>query len=216
MGAYWILLVSPMIALVAMVVLRTPYRVILGKTDAPLQDTPHPLAPPPPPASAERPDGDAPFLVTVDPEHDFAWQAVTDPAPSHSSEALPPPVKRDEAAGATGARLVDIGGSHGARSFIIPATGVTIGRSPYTAEIVLANPRVSLRHAWIGFVHGDPVLRDLDSTNGTYLNGDLDTPVIEAPLRSGDTIFFANWQGERLRFELEGTMPSHASGADGR
>lgn len=103
----------------------------------------------------------------------------------------------------TGARLVEVNGAQGKRSFPVPPTGVTIGRSPYTAEIVLANRRVSSRHAWVGFVNGAPMLRDLNSTNGTYLNGDLNSPVSEAILHSGDTIFFSNYQGERLQFVIE-------------
>jgi hypothetical protein len=62
---------------------------------------------------------------------------------------------------------------------------VTLGRS---AECTLQLPAAgaSRRHASVGWRDGAVVLRDLGSTNGTYLNGERVNG--EAPLRSGDKI----------------------------
>jgi pSer/pThr/pTyr-binding forkhead associated (FHA) protein len=62
---------------------------------------------------------------------------------------------------------------------------VTLGRS---AECTLQLPAAgaSRRHASVGWRDGAVVLRDLGSTNGTYLNGERVAG--EATLRSGDKI----------------------------
>lgn len=201
MGAYEILLASPVIALVAIALLWTPYRVKFGKIILARDNTP-----PVPPPTTPRVEADAEFPKTLYRLDDDTGPG-TIPAPTLASRdsALPVPMQANDATAATltGARLVDISGTYNKRSFPIPATGVTIGRSPYHAEIVLRNPRISSRHAWIGFVGGTPVLRDLNSTNGTFLNGHAHSPVTEAALRPGDTIYFANCQGERFRFVME-------------
>jgi len=101
-----------------------------------------------------------------------------------------------------GARLVGLSGAFKGRSFPIGAAGLAVGRSPH-ADIVLGDPRVSLRHAWIGLVDGQAMLRDLGSTNGTFLNAHLNARVSETPLRTGDTIFFGGHQGDQFRFLAE-------------
>jgi hypothetical protein len=63
--------------------------------------------------------------------------------------------------------------------------GALIGRGP-SAEIRLEDPFASSRHARIVRQGDVLVIEDLDSTNGTYLNGDrLDGP---QPLHPGDRI----------------------------
>jgi two-component system, NtrC family, sensor kinase len=63
-------------------------------------------------------------------------------------------------------------------------SAVTIGRDP-GADFRLADAEVSRAHARITVSEHDAALRDLDSTNGTFLNG---KPVVEAPLSDGDEI----------------------------
>ena len=96
-------------------------------------------------------------------------------------------------------RLVCVSGGQKGASFPVVANGMTIGRSPH-CDIVLADPRVSSRHAWIGEVDGRTVLRDLKSTNGTFLNAQSRSPIIEVTLRPGDTISFGGHQGDQFRF----------------
>jgi len=62
----------------------------------------------------------------------------------------------------------------------------TIGRAPENT-IHLEEPSVSGRHAELMVAGENCHLRDLDSTNGTLVNGE---PVISAQLRSGDRIRF--------------------------
>jgi FHA domain/Domain of unknown function (DUF1707) len=59
-----------------------------------------------------------------------------------------------------------------------------IGRSS-ACQIVLGDDTVSRRHAELRFVDGRWMLRDLGSSNGTYVNGRF---VTEAEVRAGDVI----------------------------
>src|SRR6266496_93562 len=65
---------------------------------------------------------------------------------------------------------------------------VTIGRTPLN-DIVIDNPVVSAQHAMLLKVGDTYWLKDLNSTNGTHLNGLLFT---YGELKDGDTIRFAS------------------------
>lgn len=69
-----------------------------------------------------------------------------------------------------------------------------IGRSE-ESEIVLLDPGVSRAHAVVEVAGGEVSVRDLGSTNGTFLNG---RRVETARLRDGDELRFGN---SRMRFE---------------
>jgi hypothetical protein len=78
----------------------------------------------------------------------------------------------------------------------IPITDdpVTIGRLP-ECDVVLTDPNVSRRHAEVRRQNGQIVVVDLDSTNGTRVNG---TGVREQRLDDGDVITVGT---ATLRFE---------------
>jgi hypothetical protein len=69
-----------------------------------------------------------------------------------------------------------------------------IGRGE-ESQIVLHDPSVSRAHAVVEVAAGKAVVRDLGSTNGTFLNG---RRVEAEPLRDGDELRFGN---TRMRFE---------------
>jgi hypothetical protein len=125
-------------------------------------------------------------------------QVFMRPTPASAPAA---PRKREGAAPVvlTGPRLVGLSGSRKGSSFPVAAAGITVGRHP-TCDIVLGDARVSGRHAWIGIVEGKALLRDLRSTNGTFLNAQTQASVSETELRTGDTIFFGGHQGDQFRF----------------
>jgi hypothetical protein len=83
----------------------------------------------------------------------------------------------------------------------VPAYGVyyvegraRIGRSEEN-DVFLVDPSVSRSHAVVEVDGSEPVVRDLGSTNGTYVNGER----VEARfLRDGDELTFGN---TRMRFE---------------
>ncbi len=62
---------------------------------------------------------------------------------------------------------------------------LVIGRGQ-DAQLVLADPEVSRRHARLETQNGTVFVRDLDSSNGTFLNGRRLTSAIE--LREGDQV----------------------------
>lgn len=59
-----------------------------------------------------------------------------------------------------------------------------IGRDE-TCHVVLDDPRVSTRHAMVYFAGGEFRVRDLDSTNGSLLNG---SPLTEFAFQDGDDL----------------------------
>ena len=77
---------------------------------------------------------------------------------------------------------------------VLEAEPVVIGRLPECA-VVLSDPNVSRRHAEVRRQGSDVVVVDLQSTNGTRVNG---VPVRERPLADGDEITVGT---TTLRFE---------------
>jgi pSer/pThr/pTyr-binding forkhead associated (FHA) protein len=72
----------------------------------------------------------------------------------------------------------------GGKSYPVRAAGLGIGRSGEN-EVRLDDQLSSRRHARIECWVGEWVVVDLDSTNGTYLNG---RPINRERLRDGDRI----------------------------
>lgn len=70
------------------------------------------------------------------------------------------------------------------RVFEIYTKTVSIGRSPYN-DIVLQSSSVSSRHAVLSTVDGAWSIKDLDSSNGTYVNGDR---IVQGQLLDGDDL----------------------------
>src|SRR5207244_417627 len=75
---------------------------------------------------------------------------------------------------------------HAGRTLEVPATGLTIGRETDN-DVVVTAPLASRHHARIVPSEGRWFLADLESSNGTFLNGER--LLGEARwLQSGDTI----------------------------
>ncbi|MCA2977854.1 MAG: diguanylate cyclase [Myxococcaceae bacterium] len=81
--------------------------------------------------------------------------------------------------------LVEIHGPELGKKFVIDADGLSIGRDEKNA-IVVDMDNVSRRHALVSTREGRFFVKDLGSTNGTYLNDDEIHE--ERPLRSGDLV----------------------------
>ena len=127
------------------------------------------------------------------------WQS---PLPAGTS--IPPtPECRSAAAPITGtAGLMCLGGSHHGHRVEIPLRGLAIGRAGDN-DLVIVDGRISPHHAWIGIVDGRVMLRDYQSLGGTFLNGDMDTPVSEIALLNGDKIFFGGRAGDQFQLVIE-------------
>ena len=151
-------------------------------------------------------EGQAPAVV-VAPASVFAPAAPIPAAfPSAAPAPLPAaaPVASDEAtmlfASVGQAKLVCITGAVQGMSFAV-GNGVTIGRSA-EAEVVVPDPQISNRHAWVGVLNNQLVLRDLKSTNGTYLNDNLAAPIQEQVIKDGDVIVLGKHNQMKFRVTL--------------
>ena len=139
-------------------------------------------------------------VATANKPTDHAAKRPTKPATSPLEAAL----DRDAAPLPTEntARLVCVGGSQKDHSFAVTAAGITVGRDP-KSDVVINDSRASYHHAWIGIIDHKAVLRDLGSTNGTFLNVAINSPVGEVVLKHGDTIFFGGHGRDQFRFVVD-------------
>ena len=99
---------------------------------------------------------------------------------------------RAQSAPATATRLVITSGPKEGLELALPTEPLTIGRSSESG-LVIRDDYTSTHHARLMHWSEDWVIKDLDSTNGTFLNGtrvSLPTPVpLNTPVRIGTTSF---------------------------
>ena len=76
----------------------------------------------------------------------------------------------------------------GARKFADQGYGLTVGRYPALVDAVLSDDRVSRRHLRIVSTGQGFEVEDLNSSNGTVLNGRLLEPFKRHPLSAGDVV----------------------------
>lgn len=114
------------------------------------------------------------------------------------------------------ATLHDRSGQSGADKYSIKKPVTKIGRDAKTNDVVILQDTVSSQHAAIEFRDGAFCLRDLRSTNGTFVNGkkfsDPET-IREVPLKSGDRIRFDAYEFEFVLDALEGAKQTVVAGA---
>jgi len=105
------------------------------------------------------------------------------------------------------ARLVFLSEGLNGRTYDLKVEKTTVGRvSDNAFEIPEAS--VSSHHAEIILRGNDVVIRDLDSTNGTFINGEK---ITEAPLKPGQTLRFGTIE---LKLDTgEGSAAPASSGA---
>jgi hypothetical protein len=144
-----------------------------------------------PPVEVPEPDIDAAFAEPLVPEPPVPAAPV--PPPAGTMIYAPEPAHEESAATPSeSARLAWQGGSA-----VIDAEVTVIGRAG-DCDVRLEDPNVSRRHAEIRRVGRGFSLVDLDSTNGTLVNGQ---PVAETALMDGDVIAVGT---TRLTFERHG------------
>lgn len=66
--------------------------------------------------------------------------------------------------------------------------GFTVGRHPLLVDRTLDDGRLSRRHARFARLDGSVCVEDLNSSNGTRVNGKQCTPFQPVPIRPGDTV----------------------------
>jgi predicted component of type VI protein secretion system len=87
------------------------------------------------------------------------------------------------------------------QEFQIDPEGSYIGRESTLSQIVVADPRISKRHLWIGVRDGIVKIVDHDSRNGTFINDPKSERITEAALNSGDTVIMG--ESDVARFEFQ-------------
>ena len=148
----------------------------------------------------------AQVTITANPEvprHGIAVEAAlaaptvrTGPQPAAEPDAMQPtaamPAVGPHGAGAGApvrpppGALQFVGGNLGGTILPVARPVLTIGRE-LDNDLVVEDPRVSRHHAQLLLQHDRYVLRDLDSSNGTFVNGARITTVLLAP---GDRLSF--------------------------
>src|SRR6266567_683753 len=172
-------------------------------------------APPPPPGPAASPPQAAPPPSAPSPgTQPVGGSGQAAPAPGagdrlrhtvHGLEAYVPPSPRSATGGALASFLVRSGGLAGQR-LSVKTPVVNIGRADYN-DLVVPDPSVSTSHAKLQRREGVWVLVDLDSTNGTFVDGEQVKG--EAPLAPGATVRLGDVQ---LVFEPSDDALSIAKG----
>ena len=151
-------------------------------------------APPPPPGPAASPPQAAPPPPAPSPGTQpvgASGQAAPPPGAGdrlrhtvHGLEAYVPPSPRSATGGSLASFLVRSGGLAGQR-LSVKTPVVNIGRADYN-DLVVPDPSVSTSHAKLQRREGVWVLVDLDSTNGTFVDGEQVKG--DAPLAPGATV----------------------------
>ena len=88
------------------------------------------------------------------------------------------------------------------QQFDVEPEGAYIGREASLSQIVVADPRISKRHLWIGVKDGLVKIVDQDSRNGTFINDPRSDRITEANLNSGDTVILGESDVARFEYQM--------------
>jgi hypothetical protein len=130
-----------------------------------------PYATPPPAPVAAAPLVQAPSAAASAPTEQFSQQKSAPAAASGPQMAT----------AQTASRLVITSGPKAGTEFPLATEPITIGRSS-DSSVVIRDDYTSTHHARLMLWHDDWMLQDLDSTNGTFLNGKRVTVPTKVPL----------------------------------
>jgi hypothetical protein len=132
-----------------------------------------PFATPPPAPVPAAPFVQAPSASASAPTEQFSQQKPA-PAPSSGPQM---------ATTQTASKLVITSGPKTGTEFPLATEPITIGRSS-DSSLVIRDDYTSTHHARLMLWHDDWMLQDLDSTNGTFLNGKRVTVPTKVPLNT--------------------------------
>jgi hypothetical protein len=94
-----------------------------------------------------------------------------------------------------------VSGPLSGQEFKVKVEGDFIGRDGGSSQIVIADPRISKRHVWIGVRNGRVVIEDQNSRNGTFVNDPRSARITESALNPGDTVILG--ESDVARFEYQ-------------
>ena len=102
------------------------------------------------------------------------------------------PTLVSEPTGSTATKLVIIEGEKTGQMVRLERREITLGRSP-DSDLIVDDEYASTHHAKLILINNDWLIQDLNSTNGTYLDGSrVGTPAVvklNTPVRVGKTVF---------------------------
>lgn len=88
---------------------------------------------------------------------------------------------------------------NGIPDIIVRRGSVTVGKMRQQCEVVLMAPAISRMHARLEYRQGGYYLKDLNSRNGTFLNGERLMPQEARTVEHGDRVAFADIQYRAVR-----------------
>jgi len=103
------------------------------------------------------------------------------------------------------APAIDLGGgpaflrTESGKSYELKPAGLTFGRAP-ECDIVLDSTQVSRRHVTVKLEGVAWAIKDLGSSNGTFLNGERLEPNVNYRLSPGDELLLGGNGGVKLTF----------------
>lgn len=112
-------------------------------------------------------------------------QAQSAPAPAAAPRAQAPAAPRPPSSGEVPSRLVITKGAKNGLEMPLGDGPLTIGRSN-ESNLIIRDDYTSTHHARLMLWNGRWVIQDLDSTNGTFVNGTRVT--VPTPLDTGTTV----------------------------
>lgn len=148
---------------------------------APVSHKPTPAPPPPPPPAPPAPALMGDQGMTIDLSRTMAITADGDSFPKSWGS------------------IQWVSGPLSGQKFQVRTEGDYIGRDGGSSQIVLADPRISKRHVWIGVKNGFVVIEDQNSRNGTFVNDPKSARVTEQALKEGDIVILG--ESDVARFE---------------
>lgn len=142
-----------------------------------------PAAPPPPANRAQNPPV---RLPTLKGQPEGLWQQRDDPTSTMPADAWQAPASPAGTPAAAGLSLVALEGPYLGSRFALEQLPARIGRGSAAALALNSDQGISRQHAELYVDNSGRVrIRDLNSTHGTFVNGQR---VVDAPLNLGDRV----------------------------
>ena len=157
-----------------------------------------------PPAFESAPPAFEPPLTPPEPS---AVEAASDqPAPDSGSLDFDPSrtvaITREKTVTISYGIIKFTSGVLAGQEFEVKPEGAYIGREPSLSQIVVADPRISKRHLWIGVRDGQVKIVDQESRNGTFINDPRSERVTEASLNPGDIVILGESDVARFEYQM--------------
>jgi len=96
--------------------------------------------------------------------------------------------------------LIGLRGPLKGERFPVVRSGLTIGREETTCDVVIKAANISREHSRIFLIGEQPVIADLHSKNGTFVN---DEYIIQHELKDGDIISFGRKHPISFEFKVQ-------------